>query len=232
MRTPIVIAISALLALPAAAQAADQATFDMTASGRWESTSVKRFEPGSDCPVYRGEKTESQVLTVRYRGRVTIQHTHNRFNRWYVTPVSGSLMRGPGKLTRKRTDTTEMQYCNQTAWERSDIRDRPLDSSCRRSLVITTGLFKGGFRFGPATGGIGGRCVFDVAVEPFPLGTQNLRLLDPSAPRKLHSRRVVKLSDSERKESSDREGDSVRTDVRSAKWTVTLKRRGPWRPWR
>jgi hypothetical protein len=232
MRTPIALAIALVLAAPAAAHAAEQATFDMTASGRWESSSVQRFEPGSDCPAYRGEKTESQVLTVRYSGRVTIRHTHNRLDRWYVTPTSGSLMRGPAKLTRKRTDTTEMQYCNQTTWERSDIRDRPLDSSCRRSLVVTTGLFKGGFRFAPATGGIGGRCTFDVAVEPFPLGTQNLRLLDPSASRKLHSRRVVKLGDTARKESSEREGDSVTTDVRSAEWTVTLKRRGGWRPWR
>lgn len=230
MRTPIAIAIAAL-ALPAAAHAHHQATFDMTAKGRWASTVTQQFEPTGDCPLYRGAKTERQVLTLRYRGRVVIQHQDARQDRWYVTPVGRSTMTGTARLAHERTDTTEMQYCNQTVWEPSDIRDRPRDSSCSRRQLLNVGIFKGGFRFNPATGGIGGRCVFDAGVEPYPQATQNLRLVDRATIRKLNRGRIVNLTASARKEDSDREQQSTTTRLREGGWTVKLKRRGGWRPW-
>jgi hypothetical protein len=193
--------------------------------------------PGANCPFHRGNIHKSQVLDFNAHYRAKLQ---TAYGRWYTTLIHASG-NGPGKLHQTSTSSAEVQYCGSTVWEPDQFggNDPPVDKTCSRPVLAVPdlGAKKGKIRFFPG-GFYHGKCEFGNPVDPLPLGFDKLNILygriNTGKLKRTRAALVVKQSDSKtntRNESDDTSVTTI-TDRYDGSWTVTFKRKGPWRTWR
>lgn len=193
--------------------------------------------PGANCPYHRGNVHKTQVLDFSAHYRAKLQTS---FGRWYTTLIHATG-NGPGKLHQTSTSTAEIQYCGSTVWEPDQLggNDPPVDTTCSRPVLAVPdlGAKKGKVRFFPG-GFYHGKCEFGNPVDPLPLGFDKLDILyakiNTGKLKRSRAPLAVKRSDSKtvpRTESDDTSVTTI-TDRYDGTWTVTFKRKGPWRVWR
>jgi hypothetical protein len=237
------LALYSLLALLVFAPAATafggkQATFDIKVTGHYSYDHTEATVPGANCPFHRGNVHRSQVLDFNAHYRAKLQ---TAYGRWYTTLIHASG-NGPGKLHQTSTTTAEVQYCGSAVWEPDQFggNDPPVDKTCSRPVLAVPdlGAKKGKVRFFPG-GFYHGKCEFGNSVEPLPLGFDKLNILygKINTGKLKRTRAALDVKQSDSKTQSHNESDSAGnvttiTDRYDGTWTVTFKRKGPWRVWR
>jgi hypothetical protein len=156
-----------------------------------------------------------------------------------VNPVHATG-NGPGKLHQTSSATAEIQPCGSTVWEPDQFgNDPPVDKTCSRPVLAVPdlGAKKGRVRLFPG-GFYKGRCGFGNTYDPLPLGYEKLDILygKINTGRLKRTRAPVVVTKSDSKTNTRHESDdtsvTTTTDKDDATWTVTFKRKGPWRVWR
>jgi hypothetical protein len=185
------------------------------------------------CPARRGAVHKTQVLDFSAHYRANVQ---TAFGRWYAPPVHGTGS-GPGKLHQTFTKNAEFLVCGEN-WAPDDrFAEPPEDKTCRRPVQATVTFEKKGLRFAPG-GFYHGKCEFGTPYDPAPLGFDKLDILFGKINKKRlrrSSRPVVATKSdtkTEAKTTTDIYSTITITDRYDGTWTVTFKRKGPWRIWR
>lgn len=220
----------------AAGFAGKQAVFDIKVTGHYSYDHTEDRQPGANCAFHRGNVHKSQVLDFSAHYRANIQ---TAFGRWYVNPVHATG-NGPGKLHQTSSATAEIQFCGSTVWEPDQFgNDPPVDKTCSRPVLAVPdlGAKKGKVRFFPG-GFYHGKCGFGNTYDPLPLGYEKLDIVygKVNTGRLKRTRAPVVVTKSDSKTNTRHESDDTSvttiTDKYDGAWTVTFKRKGPWRVWR
>jgi hypothetical protein len=250
MRPRVVLLLAVTLGLasaPAAFAAPKQAIFDVVATGHYFYDRVVDTQPGTFCVKERGHTEDHKSLDVTFHMRMLIQ---TGYDRWYLNSVhqNVSQFRGKGKLADDVKSTHEVNYgCDgPAAWESDDRAEPNKARHCSTTLGILARVDKNLATFYPGplfksrT-----KCLFEYDSSmnnpyfPTPL-LPDLKVTQT----KLNTKKlagsskgpVVAKVDKSKKLAPVVEGDerstTTTTESYGAKWTLTFKRKSPWRAWR